>query len=182
MRRYTDIPMAAMWMYPGRDAPNPTYVFDHLGAASVAHVYGQNIAAAESLTCIRLSVGVRATRSAARHGLAVRARHQTASSCTRPFINRCPIGPRHVAAHVAGSILQSHAKRGPSRPHRGSITCRATRSCCSKGSSLPTSPTSTVRNAALTGLQPQDSPRGFGLDFVNDDVVLNSAESRGTAS
>lgn len=42
--------MAAMWTYPGRDGPSPTYIADHLGAASVAHIYGQNIAAAESMT------------------------------------------------------------------------------------------------------------------------------------
>src|SRR5690606_21290123 len=50
MRRHTDVPMAAMWMYPGRAGPNPTYIADHRGAASVAHIYGQNVAAAESLT------------------------------------------------------------------------------------------------------------------------------------
>jgi hypothetical protein len=50
MRRYADIPMAAMWTYPGQAGPSPTYVADHRGAASVAHIYGQNLAAAESLT------------------------------------------------------------------------------------------------------------------------------------
>lgn len=51
MRRDADIPMAAMWSY-GRDAgaPQPTYQGDIRGAASVAHIYGQNLVAAESLT------------------------------------------------------------------------------------------------------------------------------------
>jgi hypothetical protein len=51
MRRYADIPMAAMWAYkPGEIGPKPQYWGDIRGAASVAHIYGQNIVAAESLT------------------------------------------------------------------------------------------------------------------------------------
>ncbi|MEO6081408.1 MAG: glycosyl hydrolase [Steroidobacteraceae bacterium] len=48
MRRYADIPMAALWAYTAR--PRQTLLADLKGAASVAHVYGQNLAAAESLT------------------------------------------------------------------------------------------------------------------------------------
>jgi hypothetical protein len=48
MRRYAKIPMAAMWSYGSH--PLPTYVADIQGAASVAHVYGRNLVAAESLT------------------------------------------------------------------------------------------------------------------------------------
>jgi hypothetical protein len=50
MRRNADVPMAAMWSYPAGGAPQATHQGDMRGAASVAHVYGQNIAAAESLT------------------------------------------------------------------------------------------------------------------------------------
>ena len=50
MRSRTDIPMAAMWAFAEKDGPNPTYVADDRGAASVAHIYGQNLAAAESMT------------------------------------------------------------------------------------------------------------------------------------
>ena len=50
MRSRTDIPMAAMWAFSEKDGPNPTYVADDRGAASVAHIYGQNLAAAESMT------------------------------------------------------------------------------------------------------------------------------------
>ncbi|MDB5365328.1 MAG: Alpha-L-arabinofuranosidase precursor [Rhodospirillales bacterium] len=50
MRRYADLPMAAMWMYGTRRDSYPTYVADIRGAASVAHIYGQNLVAAESLT------------------------------------------------------------------------------------------------------------------------------------
>lgn len=48
MRRFADVPMGAMWVY--KDAPRATYVADLMGAASVAHVYGRPLVAAESLT------------------------------------------------------------------------------------------------------------------------------------
>ena len=50
MRRYTDVPMSAMWTFHPHASPRPTLIADIKGAASVAHVYGQNLAAAESLT------------------------------------------------------------------------------------------------------------------------------------
>ena len=50
MRRYAQIPMAAMWTYGERWPSALTYEADILGAASVAHVYGRNLVAAESLT------------------------------------------------------------------------------------------------------------------------------------
>lgn len=50
MRRYTDVPMSALWTYRSDGKPNPSYVADMKGAASVAHIYGQNLVAAESMT------------------------------------------------------------------------------------------------------------------------------------
>jgi hypothetical protein len=50
MRRHADIPMAAMWTHTRKDGPRLTYIADIRGAASVAHIYGQNLVAAESLT------------------------------------------------------------------------------------------------------------------------------------
>lgn len=50
MRRYADIPMAALWTWPRGEKPRPTLLGDMKGASSVAHLYGQNIAAAESMT------------------------------------------------------------------------------------------------------------------------------------
>jgi hypothetical protein len=52
MRSYTDVPMSAMWSYARAIGPKPSYLADVKGAASVAHVYGQNLVAAESLTSI----------------------------------------------------------------------------------------------------------------------------------
>jgi hypothetical protein len=50
MRSKTDVPMGAMWTYAGSPGPEPTYLADLRGAASVAHIYGQNIVGAESMT------------------------------------------------------------------------------------------------------------------------------------
>jgi hypothetical protein len=50
MRSHADVPMAALWTWSAGDKPRSTLVGDMKGAASVAHVYGQNIVAAESMT------------------------------------------------------------------------------------------------------------------------------------
>lgn len=51
MRAHADIPMAAIWHNGGQDI-RPVHEIDILGAASVAHIHGQNLVAAESLTSI----------------------------------------------------------------------------------------------------------------------------------
>ncbi len=50
MRRFADVPMAAMWTHSREAGPRLSYIADIKGAASVAHIYGQNLVAAESLT------------------------------------------------------------------------------------------------------------------------------------
>ncbi|MGK6320377.1 glycosyl hydrolase [Sphingomonas sp. DT-204] len=50
MRRYADVPMAALWTWPRDGAAKTVYLSDMRGAASVAHLYGQNLVAAESMT------------------------------------------------------------------------------------------------------------------------------------
>jgi hypothetical protein len=50
MRVHADVPMAAMWSFPSGREPRPTLIGDVRGAASVAHVFGGNLVAAESFT------------------------------------------------------------------------------------------------------------------------------------
>jgi hypothetical protein len=50
MRRHADIPMAAMWTHTRTEGPRWAHVADIKGAASVSHIYGQNLVAAESMT------------------------------------------------------------------------------------------------------------------------------------
>lgn len=50
MRRFADVPMAALWTWDDAHGPRPTLLGDMRGASSVAHLYGRNIVAAESMT------------------------------------------------------------------------------------------------------------------------------------
>jgi hypothetical protein len=50
MRSKADIPMGAMWTWMPGSGPQPSYPADLRGAASVAHIYGQNLVGAESMT------------------------------------------------------------------------------------------------------------------------------------
>jgi hypothetical protein len=53
MRRFADIPMAAVWSFTEQNGPNPIYIADMRGASSIAHLYGKNFVAAESMTSTR---------------------------------------------------------------------------------------------------------------------------------
>lgn len=50
MRRYANIPMAAIWAVPAGKEPTPSAKADIKGAASVAHFYGQKFVASETFT------------------------------------------------------------------------------------------------------------------------------------
>ena len=51
MKRYDDVPMGAMWVQrPGVNAEQFGYNADIRESASVAHIWGQNLVAAESMT------------------------------------------------------------------------------------------------------------------------------------
>jgi hypothetical protein len=51
VKKFNEVPMSAMWTQrPGVNNPQYGYNADDCESASVAHIYGQNIAAAESLT------------------------------------------------------------------------------------------------------------------------------------
>ena len=50
MRSHADIPSGAMWVYDRADGPQPAFIADVRGAASVANVLGRTLVGAESLT------------------------------------------------------------------------------------------------------------------------------------
>ncbi len=51
VKKYNEVPMSAMWVQsPGVNEPQYSYDADDRESASVAHIYGQNLAAAESMT------------------------------------------------------------------------------------------------------------------------------------
>ena len=54
VKKFNEVPMSAMWTQtPGVNKPTYGYNADDRESASVAHIYGQNIAAAESMTAGR---------------------------------------------------------------------------------------------------------------------------------
>ena len=142
MRAHADIPMAAMWTY-GKDGPRPTLIGDDRGAASVAHIYGQNIVAAESLTAafspwafapadLRPMLDLEFANGINRAGdphLGPPAARQGAGP-----------EPRHLRP-----VFQSAGDLGRDGPAPGSITSPAPASCCSRAATSPTSPISTAR-------------------------------------
>ena len=66
-KRNRDVPMAAMWTQrPGVNAEQHGYNADIRESASVAHIYGQNLVAAESLTAGSGRVGMVARRRSSR--------------------------------------------------------------------------------------------------------------------
>ena len=50
MRSKADVPMGALWTWADSPEPEVDYLSDLRGAASVAHIYGQNLVGAESMT------------------------------------------------------------------------------------------------------------------------------------
>lgn len=50
MRSHADVPMSALWTWGAGETPRATLIGDMKGASSVAHVLGQNLVAAESMT------------------------------------------------------------------------------------------------------------------------------------
>ena len=51
VKKYSEVPMGAMWTGRlGQNMPTQGSIADDRESASVAHIYGQNIAAAESMT------------------------------------------------------------------------------------------------------------------------------------
>ena len=59
MKKADDVPMSATWtQQPGVNAEQYGYNADVRESASVAHIYGQNLVAAESLTASQQSLGM----------------------------------------------------------------------------------------------------------------------------
>ncbi|MBB6096511.1 hypothetical protein HNQ60_005433 [Povalibacter uvarum] len=180
MRRHADIPMAAMWMYPGRPGPNPTYVADHRGAASVAHVYGQNVAAAESLTSFGYpwAFAPRDLQPVAdlQFALGIN-RIVVHTSVHQPLSDKRPgMSLRPLLGQYFGrtETWAKHAQPWIDYLARSSFLLQ-------QGTYAADVAYFYGQEAPITGLyglpasepQPADQPTGYAFDFVNDDVVLN---------
>jgi hypothetical protein len=175
MRSRTDIPMGAMWTYKESVGPNPTYVADLRGAASVAHIYGQNLVGAESMTAgiaqwsyfpgnlkrnadLQLALGVN--------------RFMIHESTHEPVIDKAP----GLTLGAAGQFFTRNEtwaeQAGPWITYLGRSSFLLQQGhfyadvAYFYGEEGPLT--------AVFGFTGQtDVPEGFGFDFVNSDVILN---------
>ena len=143
------------------------YNADIRESASVAHIYGQNLVAAESLTA---SGGAWAFSP---ETLKPTADKELAMGLNRFVIHTSvhqPVNGQDPRASAWGrSASGSRGTRpGRSRPSRGPPIWRAAPTCCSRASSWPTSPTIYGEDSNITALfsnKPPDIPAGYNFDY-----------------
>lgn len=173
MRSFAKIPMAAMWTYGSRREPLPTYVADIQGAASVAHVYGRELVAAESLTSAGQPWGY------APRGLKPVVDMEFVLGINRVVIHTSvhqPVErPPGLSLFAYGQFfnrLESWAELS-----KGWIDYIARCSfLLAQGRAAADIAYFYGEEAPITGLfgdQTVDMPRGYGFDFVGSDAVLH---------
>ncbi len=182
MRRYASIPMAAMWTYsPQVGAPTPVRFADIRGAASVAHIYGQNLVAAESLT------SAFAPWAFAPRDLKPMIDIEFALGINRPVIHTSvhqPLTDRTPGLTLA--IFGQYFNRNESWAEQAgpwvSYLSR-TSHMLQQGRFAADVAYFYGEEAPLTALYREhatpDAPTGHGFDFVNADVVLNQLQVDG---
>lgn len=173
-RRYTDIPTAAMWLFSPDVGPQHGLVADIQGAASVAHVYGKEIVAAESLT------GALAPWASAPRDLKPIVDLEFALGINRPIIHSSVHQPRDdkqpgLSLSIFGQYFNRHDTWAElAKGWIGYLTRSAY--LLQQGQYVADiayfygeeTPLSVLFSAAL----PMDIPTGYGYDFVNADAVL----------
>jgi hypothetical protein len=176
MRRHTSIPMAAMWTYGKKaGAPAPTAFADIRGAASVAHIYGQNLVAAESLTSIF------APWAFAPRDLQPMVDLEFVLGVNRPIIHTSvhqPLvdKPPGLALAVFGQYFNRNETWAEQATPWISYLSR-TSYLLQQGQFVADLLYFFGEEAPLTALYASqgtaDAPSGYGFDFANTDVVLN---------
>lgn len=175
MRSKTDIPMGAMWTFSEADGPQPSYVADLRGAASVAHVYGQNLVGAESMTSagpawswfpgnlkriadLQMALGVN--------------RFMIHESSHQPLVDSRP----GLTLGIAGQFFTRNEtwadEAGPWISYLGRSSYML-----QQGRFVGDVAYFYGEEGPLTALfgwhLQQDAPHGYGFDFVNSDAVLH---------
>lgn len=174
IRRHADIPMAAMWTYPSGGAPKPAYQADMRGAASVAHVYGQNLVAAESLTAAF------SPWAFAPSDLKPMIDMEFALGVNRPVIHTSVHQPVEKKPGLSLAIFGQYFNRHESWAEQAKpwVDYMARSAfMLQQGRYFADVAYFYGEEAPLTGLfgtRPiTDAPEGHGYDFVNADVLLN---------
>ncbi len=177
MRRHADIPMGAMWTLPKGGQPKPTYVADLQGAASVAHLYGQKLVAAESFTAFGQPWAF------SPRDLKPTADTLFALGVNRPIIHTSPHQPftdGRVPGLALATVLGQYFSRGETwaEQARGWTDYLARSSyLLQQGQSQRDIAYFHGEEAPITGLYGEralnDIPAGYAFDFVGADALLN---------
>jgi hypothetical protein len=176
MRAHADIPMGAMWTVPPGGQPRPTFVADLQGAASVAHVRGGNLVAAESMTAFGQP-----------WAFAPRDLKKTADIEFALGVNRIVV---HTSAHqpqdgvTPGMALAPFLGQYFSRHETWAETARPwidylarTSFLLQQGRNVADVAYFYGEDAPVTGLfgaaPNRDVPAGYGFDYVNPDILMH---------
>lgn len=180
-KRYAEIPMAAFWMqYKQGRIFNSRFEADIRESASVAHVYGQNIAAAESFTTNGLRDGAWVFSPAV---LKPTADAAMASGLNRFIIHTSPHQP--VDDKIPGLGLGKYGQwfdRHQTWAEKAKVwTDYLSRSCylLQQGRFVADIAYYYGEDNALTGLfltERPDVPEGYNYDFFNNSILLDVAK------
>ncbi len=175
MRSKADVPMGAMWFFDEKSGPNPTYVADLRGAASVAHLYGQNLVGAESLTSgppdWTSSPNILKRIADFEFTLGVN-RFEYHESAHQPLVGKAP-------GLTLGVFGQWFNRNETWAEQAGPWVKYLARSSylLQQGRFFGDVAYFYGEEAPLTGVFgakiPEDTPQGYGFDFVNSDVLLH---------
>ena len=176
MRQNADIPMSAMWTFSPAKGPRSNYVIDILGAASVAHIYGQNLVAAESMTSAMAPWGFSPRTLKPIIDL------EFALGVNRPVIHTSVHQPIEKKPGLGLLIFGQYFNRHETWAEQAGpwITYIARNAhMLQQGKFNADVAYFYGEEAPLAGLYgegstlPKDVPVGYGLDFVNSDAVLH---------
>lgn len=185
MRGRADVPMGAMWMTNAGGEPRQTLVADVQGAASVAHVLGKPIVAAESFTAFGApwAFAPRHLKSTADLEFALGVnRIIIHTSPHQPFVDRRPgmaLSPL-LGQYFSRTETWAEMARGwTDYLARSSFLLQQGRFAADiayfAGEEAPIT--------ALYGDKPMDDlPRGYGFDFISADALANAASVRENGS
>jgi hypothetical protein len=175
MRSHADVPMGAMWTFTPGEPPTPTYLADVRGAASVAHIYGQNIVGAESMTANgpKWGWGPGGLKRIADLELALGVnRFMIHESAHQPLVGKAPgltlggyglwFNRNETWAEEAGPWVK-YLARSAYLLQQGHYYADVAYFYGEEG------PLTAVFGSRVQ----EDMPQGYGYDFVNADVILN---------
>ena len=175
MRKYVDIPMAALWSFRAGSQPKSTLLGDMKGAASAANLYGRKYVAAESMTAVSSPWAF--APADLKHVIDV----EFVQGINRPVIHTSVHSPMDdkepgLSLAIFGQYFNRHETwAGMAKPWvdylaRTSFALQQGRTVADVayfyGEEMPIT-------ALYANGEPADLPTRYGFDFVNSDVLAN---------